>query len=229
MKQYFSVKNWDKFQHYKDRNPPWIKLHNSLLDNYEFECLQDASKSHLLCIWMLASRTDNRMPLDPEWIKRKIGASSKVDLEILLEYGFIELQGMAQDASKALVSGEKSRDRERDREEDTLSPDKSANEVKKQACEYNKILNLYHDTLPSLPKVKVLSASRKSAMKSRWNEDAKFGTIDFWIKLFDYISENDFLMGRVPPKEGQKQWSADLDFILSPKGFVKIIEGKYDN
>jgi len=25
------VKNWGKFQHYKDRNPPWIKLHRGLL------------------------------------------------------------------------------------------------------------------------------------------------------------------------------------------------------
>ena len=39
MKVTFSVKNWDEFQHYKDRNPPWIKLHNHLLDDYEFEML----------------------------------------------------------------------------------------------------------------------------------------------------------------------------------------------
>lgn len=114
MPEYFSVKSWDSFQHYKDRNPPWIKLHNHLLDNYEFECLPDASKAHLLCIWMLASRTQNKMPMDPQWIKRKIGASSNVDLDILVKYGFIELiqelQIVEQHASKPLVSEEKKRE-----------------------------------------------------------------------------------------------------------------------
>ena len=26
-----TIKNWHKFQHYKDRNPPWIKLHYEIL------------------------------------------------------------------------------------------------------------------------------------------------------------------------------------------------------
>jgi len=112
MTKYFRVKNWDRFQHYKDRNPPWIKLHNHLLDDYEFELLSDATKGHLLCIWMLASRTNNKLPYDQTWIKRKIGANSNVDLKILIDSGFIELQSVVHDASVALDSEEKRRDRE---------------------------------------------------------------------------------------------------------------------
>ena len=112
MKKTFSVKKWDDFQHYKDRNPPWIKLHNHLLDDYDFECLPDATKCHLLCIWMLASRTNNEMIFDNSWVKRKIGANSNVDLDLLVSVGFIEVQGMKHDASNALVSEEKRRDRE---------------------------------------------------------------------------------------------------------------------
>jgi len=99
MKTMFSVKNWDEFQHYKDRNPPWIKLHNHLLDDYEFEMLGDAAKGHLLCIWMLASRTKNEMPLDDKWITKKIGASNKVNLEALVTAGFLIVE---HDASKLL-------------------------------------------------------------------------------------------------------------------------------
>ena len=109
MKKLFSVRNWETFQHYKDRNPPWIKLHNHLLDDYDFECLPDATKCHLLCIWMLASRTNNEMVYDNSWVKRKIGANSSVDLELLVSVGFIELQGSGQDASTSLVSEEKRR------------------------------------------------------------------------------------------------------------------------
>jgi hypothetical protein len=48
-------KNWRDFQHYKDRNPPWIRLHKSLLDNYEFQCLPVASRALAPMLWLLAS------------------------------------------------------------------------------------------------------------------------------------------------------------------------------
>ncbi len=28
----YRIKNWDKFQHFKNRRPPWIKLHREILD-----------------------------------------------------------------------------------------------------------------------------------------------------------------------------------------------------
>ena len=48
-------KNWKRFQHYARRNPPWIKLHRDLLDNFEFQCLPVASRALAPCIWLLAS------------------------------------------------------------------------------------------------------------------------------------------------------------------------------
>jgi len=133
MKLYFKVKNWDDFQHYKDRNPPWIKLHNHLLDDYDFECLGDAAKGHLLCIWMLASRTKNLMPFDPSWISKKIGSSSKVNLQALIESGFLVMEHDAstmlhnekQDATESVPSVEESRGEERREEQskEDLRPD----------------------------------------------------------------------------------------------------------
>lgn len=49
------VKDWNEFQHYKDRSPPWIKLHRTLLDNFEWHKLQDASKSLAMYLWLIAS------------------------------------------------------------------------------------------------------------------------------------------------------------------------------
>jgi hypothetical protein len=34
--RFLQVKNWRSFQHYGKRNPPWIKLHRALLDDYAF-------------------------------------------------------------------------------------------------------------------------------------------------------------------------------------------------
>jgi hypothetical protein len=50
-------KNWVKFQHYKDRNPPWIKLHRDLLIDKEFMRLPLASKALAPLLWLLASES----------------------------------------------------------------------------------------------------------------------------------------------------------------------------
>lgn len=96
----FRVKNFEKFQHYKDRAPPWIKLYNGLLEDYEFGGLPDASKMHLIAIWLLASRTGNKMPYDPRWVSGRINATEPVDLELLVQRGFILLDQEVQQAEQ---------------------------------------------------------------------------------------------------------------------------------
>jgi hypothetical protein len=143
--QFFTIKNWSELQHYTDRTPPWIKLYNHLLDDYEFACLQDASKLHLVLIWLLASRNNNRLPFNPKWIKQRIGVESDVDLKELLDAGFITLepsndgvlQSPEQDASRVLADckqdacleererrerGEQSREEKRDKNSVDYSP-----------------------------------------------------------------------------------------------------------
>lgn len=86
---YLRVKNWFEFQHYKDRNPPWIKLHRTLLDDYEFSCLQDASKLHLMLIWLLASQSEGRIPADPKFLQHKLGLKAQPDLQALISTRFL--------------------------------------------------------------------------------------------------------------------------------------------
>lgn len=89
--QYLQIVNWDSFQHYRDRNPPWIKLHNQILENYEFTQLPDTAKGHLFGLWLLASRTGNKIPLDHKWIANKLNATVKVDIDRLFKSGFLML------------------------------------------------------------------------------------------------------------------------------------------
>jgi len=117
----FSVKNFERFQHYKDRSPPWIKLYNELLDDYSFGLLPDASKLHLVAIWLLASRSNNRIPHDPGWIAKRISATEKVDLELLRTSGFIEVQ----DAGGAQAARKPDADPERESETDAETEDSS--------------------------------------------------------------------------------------------------------
>ena len=50
-------KNWAVFQHYKDRCPPWIKLHRDLLNDRSFMRLPIASKALAPMLWLLASES----------------------------------------------------------------------------------------------------------------------------------------------------------------------------
>lgn len=88
-----AVRDYDQFQHYKDRNPPWIKFYATTLDDYKIAKLPDASKAHLFAVWLLASRYNNRFPYDAEFIAKRINATEPVDLEALIKCGFlIEIQ-----------------------------------------------------------------------------------------------------------------------------------------
>lgn len=50
-------KNWAVFQHYKDRCPPWIKLHRDLLNDRVYMRLPLASKAIAPLLWLLASES----------------------------------------------------------------------------------------------------------------------------------------------------------------------------
>lgn len=98
---------------------------------------------------------------------------------------------------------------------------------------YQKIVDLYHSILTDLPRVRVLSEARKKQIKARWN--SKYVTkggiesncLEFWEIFLNYISESNFLMGRVDPKPGHERWNADLEWITKEANFLKIFEGKY--
>jgi hypothetical protein len=98
---YVRVKKFDQFQHYKDRCPPWIKLHRGVLTDYALSGLPDAAKAHLMLIWLLASECDNRLPADPQWIANRIGATEPIDLDLLLDAGFLELADDRRDATRS--------------------------------------------------------------------------------------------------------------------------------
>ena len=56
------IKNWHKFQHYKHRDPPWIKLHRGLLNDPEWFALSGDASKMLACCWLLASEHDGELP-----------------------------------------------------------------------------------------------------------------------------------------------------------------------
>lgn len=88
--RFLEIRNFEKFQHYKDRPLIWIKLHLSILDDFEFQTLPDSAKFHAIALILLASRLANRIPNDAEFVRNKIGATNDVDLSALVKAKFLQ-------------------------------------------------------------------------------------------------------------------------------------------
>ncbi len=114
---------------------------------------------------------------------------------------------------------------ERDIEEDKSSSRQKPDEA--ATIPYQKIVDLYHSICVSLPKVRALTAKRKSYIKARFKY---YPDMKFWTEFFKRVEDSDFLTKRLEPKDGKNQhFRADLEWITNEGNFVKILEGKYDN
>ena len=99
------------------------------------------------------------------------------------------------------------------------------------ACPQQRIRELYAELLPSLPRAKKWDADREAALRARWRDQVKekgWTTVDEGIawfrRFFEAVGENDWAMGRSGRGKGHENWECDIDYLLSIKGFRKIIE-----
>jgi len=78
---YYRIKNWEKFQHYHTRRPPWIKLYHDTLEDYQIGKLSDAAFRFLINVWLIGSEDINGILPSSEELayKLRIDDASKVD------------------------------------------------------------------------------------------------------------------------------------------------------
>jgi len=117
------VKNFEELQANKNRpTNPWIRLYVRIIDDKDFMDLPDGVWRLAVCLWLLASQTNNRIPNIPENIAWRLhnGVDAVIDgLSTLCQQGFIELiTDCQQDDTLEERRGEESReDVEEKREE----------------------------------------------------------------------------------------------------------------
>src|SRR6185312_3836651 len=91
---YLKVKKWEQFQHYKRRNPPWIRLYRRIVDDADFQCLPLASRALAPMLWLIASETlDGTIHCKPGALSFRLRQSISELLEgliPLMDKGFIE-------------------------------------------------------------------------------------------------------------------------------------------
>ena len=125
--KYLCIRKWTEHQHYKDRDPAWIKVYNRLLEDYDFLALSEVAQAHLLKLWLLASRTDNRIPYDLSYITARTGARTAIDIDDFIVHGWLQFcdenAPSERVANARKVASRKKKDRERKR---TIRAEQSA-------------------------------------------------------------------------------------------------------
>jgi len=90
-------------------------------------------------------------------------------------------------------------------------------------CPAQKIIDIYHETCPELPRAQGTDTIKKK-ISTRWREDKERQSLDWWTKFFTYwVADSDFLMGK------RTDFQANLAWIMGPQNFLKILNGQYAN
>lgn len=110
-----SIRAWERFQHYKDRSAPWVKLHRDMLTSESWVLGSDLSRVVQLASMMLAPRYGNQIPYRFDLCKKVMSldcteAQFTKAIQHLIETEFLEIQELPgtekpveQSASSALA------------------------------------------------------------------------------------------------------------------------------
>jgi len=104
------------------------------------------------------------------------------------------------------------------------------------ACPHQKILKLWEELLPELPQHNAArwGGTRADALRARWTETAsekgwadQDAGLKYFAKLFRWIRQSDFLMGKRDPTQGRRRMEATLEWATTRSKWDRLIEGYY--
>ena len=76
----------------------------------------------------------------------------------------------------------------------------------------------------SLPAVQRLTVERRRKLIQRLHDA---GGLDGWRHALASVRGSKLLRGAIPGKGGAPAWCCNFDFLISPSGFTKVMEGNY--
>ena len=103
-------------------------------------------------------------------------------------------------------------------------------------CPHLDVLSLWADVLPSMPQhlPKQWKGARADHLRARWRETAEekrwpdqAAGLAYFRKLFAYVGQSKFLTGRANTAPGNRPFVIELEWLVNPTNWAKVIEGKY--
>ena len=232
------LRGWERFQHYKDRDPPWVKFYRDILTTESWVLGTDVSRLLQVASILLAARYGNKIPARYDLVKKVANLDMnerqyKEALDHLIATNFLEIQSCADEkqiavqvASTTLAKCSSEAEKSREETDKTPLPPKGAADPKL----HEQIIATYHEVLPDLPAVRDWPERRRRKLEARIAERVKAGKPadkpEYWRSLFSSVQASDFLCGR---KQGSDWRCPGLEWLLEPKNFTKVIEGAYRN
>jgi hypothetical protein len=163
------IKNWTKFQHFKDRRPPWVKLYRDILDDLEWHELDPLAAKVLVMLWLIASEDDGRIP-DTKTLAFRLRLTEIKTKEIIIKLS----HWLEQDDINVISSGYQIDSTERETETEKETETKKEKNATKVACPPDVSEQVWNDWL-QLRKTKkasvtetVLKGARSEANKIGW-------------------------------------------------------------
>lgn len=225
------IKNWSKFQHYKNRCPPWIKLQKDLLNDWDFARLPIASKALAPLLWLLASEsTDGSVSLDVEFLAFRLHwpePDISAGLKPLIEKGFVIVaSGVLADCyHDAMPEGEGEGEGETEK---ACASSSDEAPPRSDPIPYQAIADLFNSIMVGLAKVREVTLDRKTMIRTAWRSSKERQTIEFWRAYFEECAADPFLNGAGPYKPPHEHWRPTFNHLMKPKVVTQVFEKALD-
>lgn len=89
---------------------------------------------------------------------------------------------------------------------------------------YQRIADLYNQTMKLLPKVAKVNASRKTLIRKAWQDGEERKSLEFWTAYFEECEASNFLSGKGPYTNGHENWRPDFDYLMQGKTILRTYE-----
>jgi hypothetical protein len=99
--QLLSVKNLARYQHYKHRNPPWIKLYRECWTDYTLRALTPAERLLFIGLSSLGMELQNAIPYDAKYLSSRLGFAITTSMIVHLISSNLILSNLEQQVASA--------------------------------------------------------------------------------------------------------------------------------
>lgn len=106
----------------------------------------------------------------------------------------------------------------------TKSRRTTRNDAKTPPCPQKKIIDLWHKHMDDLPTVEKWTRTHEKWLQGIWVADSRRWELSWWVTMFDWLRQSDWLMGE---HKKNKDWKVSLPWLVKPENWAKVRNRTY--